>query len=64
MYAAYLLFIFPGISLIFGSWLILTTVILNFILIQLFINEEYQYLEEKYGDEYKRYLDNVWIKFL
>ena len=64
MYAAYLLFIIPGIAFLFNSWLVLTTIILNFILFQIFIKEEYNYLNEKFGEDYKSYLNKVWIKFL
>jgi protein-S-isoprenylcysteine O-methyltransferase Ste14 len=64
MYAAYLLLIIPGIAFLFNSWLALTTIILNFILLQIFIREEYNYLNERFGEEYKTYLNKVWIKFL
>jgi protein-S-isoprenylcysteine O-methyltransferase Ste14 len=50
MYDAYLIFVFPGLSLLLNSWLVMTTFIVNFILLQVFIKEEYQYLEEKFGD--------------
>ena len=64
MYAAYLLFIIPGIAFLFNSWLALTTIVLNFILFQIFIKEEYIYLKERFGEDYKSYLNKVWIKFL
>lgn len=64
MYAAYLLFIIPGIAFLFNSWLALTTIVLNFILFQIFIKEEYIYLKERFGEDYKTYLNKVWIKFL
>ena len=64
MYTAYMIFIFPGISLLLNSWLVLTSVIVNFILLQVFIKEEYKYLVEKFGEEYKTYLNKVWFKFL
>jgi len=64
MYAAYLIFIIPGICLLFNSWLALTTLILNYILLQIFIKEEYRYLKETFGEEYESYLKKVWIKFL
>ena len=64
MYDAYLIFVFPGLSLLLNSWLVMTTFIVNFILLQIFIREEYRYLENKFGPEYKSYLDNVWVKFL
>lgn len=63
MYTAYLLVI-PGICLLFNSWIVLTTVLVNFILFQIFIREEYRYLEEKFGKEYQDYLKKVRIKFL
>lgn len=64
MYAAYLLCITPGIALILNSWLVLSTVVVNFILIQLYIGDEYKYLSEKFGEDYKSYLSKVRIKFL
>ncbi len=64
MYAAYLLFIIPGISLLFNSWLALTTVIINYILLSFLIKREYQYLRDKFGKEYEDYLAKVLVKFL
>jgi protein-S-isoprenylcysteine O-methyltransferase Ste14 len=64
MYDAYLIFVFPGLYLLLNSWLVMTTFIVNFILLQIFIREEYLYLENKFGVEYKTYLNNVWVKFL
>lgn len=64
MYAAYTIIIFPGISFLLNSWLVLTSVIVNFIFLQIFIKEEYQYLEEKFGKVYKSYLKKVRFKFL
>ena len=64
MYAAYLLLIIPGICLFFNSWLVLTTVIINYILFSVFIKREHRYLEEKFGSEYEEYLEKVIIKFL
>ncbi len=64
MYAAYLLFIIPGIGLLFSSWIVLSTVIVNYILFAIFIRSEYKYLEEKFGKEYLDYKKKVLIKFL
>jgi protein-S-isoprenylcysteine O-methyltransferase Ste14 len=64
MYASYMLFNIPGICLLFNSWIVLTTVIVNITLFKIFIKDEHKYLEEKFGDEYKKYLDTVLIKFL
>lgn len=64
MYVAYLLFVIPGICLLFNSWLVLTTVIINYILFSIFIKREHRYLKEKFGSEYEEYLEKVFIKFL
>ena len=64
MYAAYLIFIIPGICFLFNSWLALTTVIFNYILFNIFIKREYLYLQEKFGEEYDEYLNKVLFKFL
>jgi protein-S-isoprenylcysteine O-methyltransferase Ste14 len=64
MYAAYLIFIIPGIAFILNSWLVLLAVLLNALLFIFLIKDEYKYLEEKFGDEYRQYLDKVFIKFL
>lgn len=64
MYVAYLIFVIPGICLLFNSWLVLTTVLLNYVLYTVLIKREHKYLEEKFGAEYKAYLDKVIIKFL
>ncbi len=64
MYAAYMLFVIPGICLFFNSWLVPTTVLLNYILFSIFIRSEHRYLKEKFGSEYESYLKKVYIKFL
>ena len=64
MYAAYMIFIIPGICLLFNSWLALTTIIFNYILFSILIRQEYKYLQDKFGKEYEDYLSKVLIKFL
>lgn len=64
MYASYIFFIIPGICLLFNSWLVLTTVLVNITLTLIFVHKEYEYLEQTFGDEYMRYLERVWIKFI
>jgi protein-S-isoprenylcysteine O-methyltransferase Ste14 len=64
MYVAYLIFVIPGICLLFNSWLVLTTIIINYVLYSILIKKEHKYLEEKFGAEYKNYLDEVIFKFL
>lgn len=63
MYSAYLLFVIPGIVLLINSWLAFTAIILNYILFRIFIRKEHHYLEQKYGAEYQKYLQKVWLKF-
>lgn len=64
MYASYLLFVIPGIALIFNSWLAVTTVLINYVLYSIFIRKEHNYLKEKFGNDYEEYLQKVLIKFL
>lgn len=64
MYAAYLIFVIPGISLLFNSWLALTTIVINYVLFSFLIKREYRYLHEKFGKEYEAYVNKVFIKFL
>jgi protein-S-isoprenylcysteine O-methyltransferase Ste14 len=64
MYVAYMIFIIPGIALLFNSWLAVTTVIINYVLFSLFIRKEHNYLKEKFGNDYEEYCKKVLIKFL
>lgn len=64
MYCAYLILIIPGIALLLNSWLVMTAVVFNFIIFKMLIRGEYEYLKEKFGAEYERYLKTVYIKFL
>jgi protein-S-isoprenylcysteine O-methyltransferase Ste14 len=64
MYASYVFFVIPGLCLLFNSWLVLSTVIVNLTLTLLLVPREYEYLEKTFGDEYRDYLRKVWIKFI
>jgi protein-S-isoprenylcysteine O-methyltransferase Ste14 len=55
LYLAILLFIFPGLSFLMNSWLVLTTSIVAFILFKYFIKKEYSEMEKFFGDEYRKY---------
>ena len=59
MYSTFIFLIIPGISLIINSWLVLTSSLVMFILFIIFIHEEEQYLEEKFGKEYINYKNKV-----
>lgn len=64
MYATYIVFLMPGLCLLFNSWIILTTIVIFYIAFHHYIKEEYIFLEEKYGEQYREYLKRVKIKFL
>jgi protein-S-isoprenylcysteine O-methyltransferase Ste14 len=59
LYSAFILFIFPGLGFLFQSWLVLTTGLFAFILFRLFIGREEEYLEEKFGKQYREYSSTV-----
>ena len=64
MYAAYMIFVIPGVTLLFNSWLAMTTVIINYVLYSVFIRKEHVYLRDKFGNDYDEYRKTVLIKFL
>lgn len=64
MYAAYLVFILPGIGLMFRSWLTLALPVIGFIIFKIFIKEEEKWCKENFGDEYDAYRKSVLIKFI
>ena len=55
VYAAWILFIAPGILVFFKSWLMLITPIVAYISFKVFIREEYQYLRNHFGQTYLEY---------
>ncbi len=63
MYFFQVLVTLPGITLLFNSWLVLTTVFVGIAAVKLFAKEENHYLESRYGDAYRKYRRKVWIKF-
>ena len=59
IYAAWILFIVPGLSLFFKSWLILGTTLATYLAFKIFIKEESTYLKETFGRDYLTYEANV-----
>jgi len=55
LYAAIILFIFPGISLMMNSWLVLTTSVVAYTIFKVFIRNEYAELEKFFGDDFRKY---------
>jgi protein-S-isoprenylcysteine O-methyltransferase Ste14 len=49
----------PAIGLLLNSWLVLTTCIVGFILMKVYISNEYNILEEVYGDQYLKYKNDT-----
>ncbi len=55
LYAAFILFLLPGIALLVNSWLILTVCVVGYLLFKINIKSEYIEMEKFFGDEYKKY---------
>ena len=55
LYSVYMLVLIPALSLIFNSWLILSSSIMGYILFKIFISNEYRELEKFFGEEYLNY---------
>ncbi len=59
IYAAWILFILPGIMIFFQSWLMLATSLVTYIIFKAFIKGEEQYLEKTFGQAYLDYKSKV-----
>jgi len=55
LYMSFIWFLIPAIALLLNSWLVLTTSIVGFILLKVYVSQEYQVLEETFGEEYLNY---------
>jgi protein-S-isoprenylcysteine O-methyltransferase Ste14 len=55
LYAAIILFIIPGVSLLMNSWLVITTSIVAFILFKSYIKKEYTEMENFFGEDFRKY---------
>ncbi len=64
IYGIFMILVIPGISLVIDSWMILLTSVLGYVALRMFIHEEVNALQEKFGVEYVEYRKNVLIKFL
>ncbi len=52
---SFIWFLTPAIALLLNSWLILTTCVVGFVLLKVYVSKEYEILEEAFGDEYLKY---------
>jgi protein-S-isoprenylcysteine O-methyltransferase Ste14 len=55
LYSAIILFIIPALSLLLNSWLILTSSLTGYVMLKIFIRNEYKELEILFGDQYIKY---------
>ena len=55
MYAAWIVFIIPGLVLLTRSWPLLLTPLVAYSAFKLLIRRENAYLEKRFGDAYRRY---------
>jgi protein-S-isoprenylcysteine O-methyltransferase Ste14 len=59
LYAAWVVFIVPGIVILLKSWIMLTTPIFMYLILRLLVEKEEVYLENVFGSEYREYKANV-----
>jgi len=59
LYASWVVFIVPGIVLIAGSWIGMTTPVFMYIVLRLLVKREEAYLEAKFGSQYLEYKKRV-----
>lgn len=55
LYISFILFLIPASALLLNSWLVLTSGLAGFVLLKIYIGEEYRLLEGFFGDEYLKY---------
>jgi len=55
LYASIMLFIIPALSFILNSWLVLTASVAGYVLVRIFIKNEYKELEKFFGKDYLKY---------
>jgi len=55
LYVIIIFLIFPALSLLLNSWLILTSCLLGYILLKIYVKQEYELLEKFFGEKYLKY---------
>ena len=59
LYAAWVVFIVPGIVILLKSWIMLTTPIFMYLILRFLVKKEEVYLEKVFGSEYREYKQKV-----
>jgi len=59
IYAAWAVFIIPGIALLLNSWIALATIPVICLILRVLVRKEERYLEHRFGDEYRVYRSRV-----
>jgi protein-S-isoprenylcysteine O-methyltransferase Ste14 len=59
IYAAWIVFIIPGLALVSRSWLLMLTPVVAYVVFKARIGRENEYLERRFGDEYRKYRAEV-----
>lgn len=63
LYSAWTFFIIPGGLLFFNSWLLLSIPIVMYVAFRVFIKKEEIYLEDRFGEDYIKYKNEVGLLF-
>ena len=59
IYSSWILFILPGIAMVFDNWIFLLAAAAMFVAFEIFIKEEEKQMLEHFGDLYKEYSKKV-----
>jgi len=59
IYAAWIVFIIPGLVMFSRSWPLLLTPVVAYVAFKIWIRKENDYLEQRFGDAYREYRERV-----
>jgi protein-S-isoprenylcysteine O-methyltransferase Ste14 len=59
IYSAWIVFIIPGLVIFDRSWPLFLTPVVAYIVFKIRIRREYEYLEKRFGDDYRTYKAEV-----
>ncbi len=59
IFCAWIVFIIPGLVLMSRSWLLFLTPLIAYIVFKVRIRRENEYLENRFGEEYRKYTNEV-----